>query len=279
MKKIITVLILIAAICLLSAGTVFADTSTSQTFYIANENITVYVVSNNAYQPAFVIPKSYYFRTLSANGEYTAIVYNKNTDNSVSLYVTTSDLNSKASVTKDNVNDDNAYYGIAIANAKPNETTEDGKDVWFYNPGTLTQESKSSYTTINNILGAYQYGNTSYFSAIVTVSSQTKVLLYKAIDTNNPSFTLASIPLHQITIDRNNAQNEGAVTTPDDGNSGSTQNNVIRNVMIAVICILCVLVIFLIFRPTKNAKNRYEMENRENAEDNRYDNNGYSDRR
>lgn len=275
MKKILTVLILIAAICLLSAGTVFADTSTSQTFYIANENITVYVVSNNAYQPAFVIPKSYYFRTLSANGEYTAIVYNKNTDNSVSLYVTTADLNSKASVTKDNVNDDNAYYGIAIANAKPQDTGE----VMFYNPGTLTEEIKSSYVTVNKVLGVYQYDNTTYFSAIVTAGSQTKVLLYKAIDTNNPSFTLASIPLHQITIDRNNAQNEGAVTTPDDGNSGSTQNNVIRNVMIAVICILCVLVIFLIFRPTKNAKNRYEMENRENAEDNRYDNNGYSDRR
>lgn len=275
MKKILTVLILIAAICLLSAGTVFADTSTSQTFYIANENITVYVVSNNAYQPAFVIPKSYYFRTLSANGEYTAIVYNKNTDNSVSLYVTTADLNSKASVTKDNVNDDNAYYGIAIANAKPQDTGE----VMFYNPGTLTGEIKSSYVTVNKVLGVYQYDNTTYFSAIVTAGSQTKVLLYKAIDTNNPSFTLASIPLHQITIDRNNAQNEGAVTTPDDGNSGSTQNNVIRNVMIAVICILCVLVIFLIFRPTKNAKNRYEMENRENAEDNRYDNNGYSDRR
>lgn len=275
MKKILTVLILIAAICLLSAGTVFADTSTSQTFYIANENITVYVVSNNAYQPAFVIPKSYYFRTLSANGEYTAIVYNKNTDNSVSLYVTTSDLNSKASVTKDNVNDDNAYYGIAIANAKPQDTGE----VMFYNPGTLTEEIKSSYVTVNKVLGVYQYDNTTYFSAIVTAGSQTKVLLYKAIDTNNPSFTLASIPLHQITIDRNNAQNEGAITTPDDGNSGSTQNNVIRNVMIAVICILCVLVIFLIFRPTKNAKNRYEMENRENAEDNRYDNNGYSDRR
>lgn len=275
MKKILTVLILIAAICLLSAGTVFADTSTSQTFYIANENITVYVVSNNAYQPAFVIPKSYYFRTLSANGEYTAIVYNKNTDNSVSLYVTTADLNSKASVTKDNVNDDNAYYGIAIANAKPQDTGE----VMFHNPGTLTEEIKSSYVTVNKVLGVYQYDNTTYFSAIVTAGSQTKVLLYKAIDTNNPSFTLASIPLHQITIDRNNAQNEGAVTTPDDGNSGSTQNNVIRNVMIAVICILCVLVIFLIFRPTKNAKNRYEMENRENAEDNRYDNNGYSDRR
>lgn len=275
MKKILTVLILIAAICLLSAGTVFADTSTSQTFYIANENITVYVVSNNAYQPAFVIPKSYYFRTLSANGEYTAIVYNKNTDNSVSLYVTTADLNSKASVTKDNVNDDNAYYGIAIANAKPQDTGE----VMFYNPGTLTEEIKSSYVTVNKVLGVYQYDNTTYFSAIVTAGSQTKVLLYKAIDTNNPSFTLASIPLHQITIDRNNAQNEGAITTPDDGNSGSTQNNVIRNVMIAVICILCVLVIFLIFRPTKNAKNRYEMENRENAEDNRYDNNGYSDRR
>lgn len=275
MKKILTVLILIAAICLLSAGTVFADTSTSQTFYIANENITVYVVSNNAYQPAFVIPKSYYFRTLSANGEYTAIVYNKNTDNSVSLYVTTADLNSKASVTKDNVNDDIAYYGIAIANAKPQDTGE----VMFYNPGTLTEEIKSSYVTVNKVLGVYQYDNTTYFSAIVTAGSQTKVLLYKAIDTNNPSFTLASIPLHQITIDRNNAQNEGAITTPNDGNSGSTQNNVIRNVMIAVICILCVLVIFLIFRPTKNAKNRYEMENRENAEDNRYDNNGYSDRR
>lgn len=234
----------------------------------------MYVVSSNAYQPAFVIPKSYYFRTLSVSGEYTSIVYNKNTDSpTVSLYVLTSDLNSKASTTKDDVTDDNSYFNIAVANARP----QDDVEIWFYNPGTLSQESKSTYVTINKVLGAYLYDNTTYFSAIVTVSSQTKVLLYKATDTNNPTFTLASIPLHQITIDKNNAANEGVISTPGNGNNDVTGNNVIRNVMIAVICVMCVLVIFLIFRPTKNAKNRYEMENRERVDDN-YDNNGYGSR-
>ena len=275
MKKIITVCLLLLTVCLLTTGIAVADTLTGgQTFYISNENITVYVVSSNAYQPAFVIPKSYYFRTLSVSGEYTSIVYNKNTDSpTVSLYVLTSDLNSKASTTKDDVTDDNSYYNIAVANAKP----QDDVEIWFYNPGTLSEEIKSTYVTINKVLGAYQYDKTTYFSALVTVGSQTKVLLYIATDTNNPTFTLASIPLHQITIDKNNAANEGVISTPGNGNNDITGNNVIRNVMIAVICVMCVLVIFLIFRPTKNAKNRYEMENRERVDDN-YDNNGYGSR-
>lgn len=276
MKKLIAVCLLILTVCLLSTGVAVADTSTgAQTFYIANENITVYVVSSNAYQPAFVIPKSYYFRTLSVNGEYTSIVYGKNTDSpAVSLYVLNSDLSSKASATTDDVTDDTAYYNIAVANARPNE----GVELWFYNPGILTQESKSTYTTVNKVLGVYQYDKTTYFAAITTVSTQTKVLLYKASDTNNPTFTLASIPLHQITIDRNNAENEGVISTPGSGNADATGNNVIRNVMIAVICVMCVLVIFLIFRPTKNAKNRYELENRERYDDNYDDNNGYGNR-
>ena len=276
MKKLITVCLLILTVCLLMTGVAVADTSTgAQTFYIANENITVYVVSSNAYQPAFVIPKSYYFRTLSVSGEYTSIVYGKNTDTpAVSLYVLNSDLGSKASATTDDVTDDTAYYNIAVANARPIE----GVEVMFYNPGTLDEEIKSTYVTVNKVLGVYQYDKTTYFSAIVTVSSQTKVLLYKATDTNNPTFTLASIPLHRITVDRNNAANEGVISTPGTGNTDVTGNNVIRNVMIAVICVMCVLVIFLIFRPTKNAKNRYELENRERADDNYDDYNGYGNR-
>ncbi len=276
MKKLITVCLLILTVCLLMTGVAVADTSTgAQTFYIANENIPVYVVSSNAYQPAFVIPKSYYFRTLSVSGEYTSIVYGKNTDTpAVSLYVLNSDLGSKASATTDDVTDDTAYYNIAVANARPIE----GVEVMFYNPGTLDEEIKSTYVTVNKVLGVYQYDKTTYFSAIVTVSSQTKVLLYKATDTNNPTFTLASIPLHRITVDRNNAANEGVISTPGTGNTDVTGNNVIRNVMIAVICVMCVLVIFLIFRPTKNAKNRYELENRERADDNYDDYNGYGNR-
>ena len=276
MKKLITVCLLILTVCLLMTGVAVADTSTgAQTFYIANENITVYVVSSNAYQPAFVIPKSYYFRTLSVSGEYTSIVYGKNTDTpAVSLYVLNSDLGSKASATTDDVTDDTAYYNIAVANARPIE----GVEVMFYNPGTLDEEIKSTYVTVNKVLGVYQYDKMTYFSAIVTVSSQTKVLLYKATDTNNPTFTLASIPLHQITVDRNNEANEGVISTPGTGNTDVTGNNVIRNVMIAVICVMCVLVIFLIFRPTKNAKNRYELENRERADDNYDDYNGYGNR-
>lgn len=275
MKKIFTVCILIAAVCLLSAGTVFADTQSSgQTFYIANENITVYTSTSGASpQPAFIIPKSYYFRTLQTSGEYTSIVYNKNTDYSVSLYVLTADLESKAKVTTDSVTDDNAYYNIPTADVVLNN-----KDTTlFYKPGNLNEyDTKGEYVTeIKRILGVYQYGNTVYFTSIV--NSTNKVLLFKAVDTNRTDFSLASIPLHQITIDRNNAANEGVISTPGEGNSDATQNNVIRNVMIAIICIMCVLVIFLIFRPTKNAKNRYELENRENAENNRYD--GYDDRR
>lgn len=269
MKKILTVCILIAALCLLTTGTVYADTqSGGQTYYIANENITVYTASGgNSYQPAFIIPKSYYFRTLSADGDYTLISYNGNTDYSIRLAVSNSDLTSKASVTKDEVTDSNAGYKIIDLTLNDKNTTH------FYAPGDLTTHAATGdfVSQIDTVLGVYQASsNTVYFALIVSAPSY-KVLLVKAEDTNKMSFNLSNIPLHQITIDRNNAQNEGVISTPGEGNADTTGNNVIRNVMIAVICIMCVLVIFLIFRPTKNAKNRYEMENRENAEADRHD--------
>lgn len=276
MKKLIAVCLLILTVCLLSTGVAAADTSTgAQTFYIANENITVYVVSSNAYQPAFVIPKSYYFRTLSASGDYTSIVYNRNTDYSISLYVLTSELESKAAVTTDSVTDDTAYYNIPTSNVQLNEKD----NTPMYIPGKLEIQTTTSYfVTLNRILGAYQSNGCVYYTAVATSNNQYLVVMFKAADTNNATFSLASIPLHQITIDRNNAENEGVISTPDSGNTDATGNNVIRNVMIAVICVMCVLVIFLIFRPTKNAKNRYELENRERYDDNYDNNNGYGNR-
>ena len=272
MKKILTVCILIAAVFLLATGTVFADTqSGGQTYYIANENITVYTSPDEgAYKPAFIIPKSYYFQTLQTEGNYVSICYNLNDEYSVDLYILKSDFNSKASVSKDDLTNYVPYYNIELLSAKPQD---DVKDVYLYNPGTLTPEIKTIYANIERILGVYldTKENSVYFTAIVKISDITRVLLYKAIDTNNPSFNLSSITLHQITVEKNNAENEGVISTPGDGNADVGGNNVIRNVMIAVICIMCVLVIFLIFRPTKNAKNRYEMENRENAERDRYD--------
>ena len=266
MKKIALICLLIIAVCLLSAGTAFADTQASggQTFYIANENLTVYVASGEGYQAAFVIPKTYYFRTLSNNGNYTSIVYNKNTDYGISLYVMTSDLENKAAVTKDAVTDEKAYYNIPVADV----VLSDKNSTNFYKPDNLIEYNTKgeNISEIRRILGVYQYGNEVYFSAVVNVNSTNKLMLFKATETNRADFTLASIPLHEITIDKNNAQNEGVISTPGGSNTDVTGNNVIRNVMIAVICILCVLVVFLIFRPTKNAKNRYEMDNRENAD-------------
>ena len=274
MKKIITVTILILAVCLLCAGTAFADTTSGQTFYIASKDLTVYVYDSGVPQPAFVIPESYYFRVLSTDSSYSEISYAKSDlYTGIKLYVSNNDLGQYAKVTDDKVTDDNAYYNIPVANATPIN-----KDVWLCTPGTLSNESKYSYATINSVLGAYQSGTTTYFAAIVEISEQKSVLLYKAVDTNNADFRIDSIPLHQITVDRNEQQNQGIISTPGSGNTDVTKNNVIRNVMIAVICVLCVLVIFLIFRPTKNAKNRYELENRERAQGG-YNNPRYGDPR
>ena len=269
MKKIVTVCILILTICLLCAGTVFADTQTNdgQTFYIAKEDITVYVYSDGAPKPGFIIPKTYYFRTLSNNGDYTSIAYNNtNSAYSVSLYLKTSDIASKAAVTTDSVTDETAYFDLTF--------TVENKTALYYKPGNLdSSPTTGEYVIMRDFLGVYQYGNSVYFATVVESNSNFSVMLVNAADTSKMSFTLAQIPLHQNTIDRNNAENEGVISTPGEGNTDATKNNVIRNVMIAVICIMCVLVIFLIFRPTKNAKNRYELDNRENAE------RGYNDPR
>lgn len=279
MKKIISVLILVAAVCILCTGTAFAATTGAdgQTFYIATDDITVYVRSTDGiYQPAFIIPESYYFRTLSQDGEYVSIVYNNNIDYSISLYVRSSDMQSSATVTKDNVTDSNAGY-------KLNDLQITNKsEILFYAPGNLDKHvaTYDFVTEYNSFLGIYQSGNTVYFTEIVTAPTY-KVLMFEAKDTNYMSFNRSSIPLHEITIDRNNAENEGVISTPTDGTGETGQNNVIRNVMIAIICIMCVIVIFLIFRPTKNAKNRYEMDNRENADNGKYGDNNrrYDDER
>lgn len=269
MKKILTVCILIAAVFLLATGTVFADTqSGGQTYYIANENITVYTSPDGgAYQPAFIIPQSYYFRTLATSGEYTLISYNGNADYSITLAVLTSDLNAKASVSNDDVTDSTAGYKIIDLTLNNKQTT------LFYAPGNLETHAATGdfVTQIDSVLGVYRASNNKIYFALIASAPYYKVLLVEASATNKAAFTMSSIPLHQITVEKNNAENEGVISTPGDGNADVGGNNVIRNVMIAVICIMCVLVIFLIFRPTKNAKNRYEMENRENAERDRYD--------
>lgn len=269
MKKILTVCILIAAIFLLATGTVFADTqSGGQTYYIANENITVYTSADGgAYQPALVIPKSYYFRTLATSGDYTLIAYNGNADYSITLAVMTSDLSAKASVSKDNVTDSTAGYKIKDL------TLTNKKTAKFYTPGDLeTHAIIGEYVSqIDAVLGVYLASDNNIYFALIASAPSYKVFLVDASETNKSAFTLSSIPLHQITVDKNNAENEGVISTPGEGNTDVGSNNVIRNVMIAVICIMCVLVIFLIFRPTKNAKNRYEMENREKADSDRYD--------
>lgn len=272
MKKIITVCLLLLTVCLLTTGIAAADTFTGgQTFYIANENITVYVNTDGTPQPAFIIPKSYYFRTLQNNGEYTSIVYN-NTDPAYSfvLYIKTSDLETKSSITEDKVTDKEAFFDLSF--------TIENTAAPYYKPGNFSSSpTTSEFVKYCDFLGVYQFDGVVYFAVVVESTSNYSVMLIKASDTSKTTFSLASIPLHQITIDKNNAANEGVISTPGNGNNDITGNNVIRNVMIAVICVMCVLVIFLIFRPTKNAKNRYEMENRERVDDN-YDNNGYGSR-
>lgn len=270
MKKILTVCILIFAVFLLAGGTVFADTQSggNQTYYIANENITVYTSPDGgAYQPAFVIPKSYYFRALATSGDYTLISYNGNGDYSITLAVLTSDMNAKASASKDEVTDSTAGYKIIDLTLTNKQTT------YFYAPGNLeTHVATGDFVSqIDTVLGVYQASNNKMYFTVIASAPSYKVLLVEASATNKAAFTMASIPLHQITVEKNNAENEGVISTPGEGNTDVGGNNVIRNVMIAVICIMCVLVIFLIFRPTKNAKNRYEMENRENADPDRYD--------
>lgn len=267
MKKIITVTILILAVCLLCAGTAFADTTSGQTFYIASKDLTVYVYDSGVPQPAFVIPESYYFRVLSTDSSYNEISYAKSDlYTGIKLYVSNSDLGQYAKVTDDKVTDDNAFFDLSF--------TIEQTPALFYKPGNLVSSSTTSeFVILRNFLGVYQYGNSTYFATVVESNSNFSVMLINAIDTSKMSFTLAQIPLHKNTIDRNEQQNQGIISTPGDGNTDVTKNNVIRNVMIAVICVLCVLVIFLIFRPTKNAKNRYELENRERAQG------GYNDPR
>ncbi len=273
MKKIFTVTVLMIVVCLLCAGTAFADTSSGsgQTYYIANENITAYVYTDGVPQPAFIIPKSYYFRTVNINGEYTSVVYN-NLDQTyaVTVYLKTSDVSSKASVTDDSVTDENAFFDLSFT--LKNEAAP------YYKPGNLTTSpTTAEFVDLRDFLGVYQSDNVVYFACVVESRTGFSVMLVKAEDTSLMSYNVSTIPLHQNTIDKNNAANEGIISTPGEGNADVTGNNVIRNVMIAVICVMCVLVIFLIFRPTKNAKNRYEMDNRENAENGRND--GYDDRR
>jgi len=280
MKKIISVLILVAAVCMLCTGTAFAATTGAdgQTFYIATDDITVYVRSTDgSYPPALIIPESYYFKVKSNGSEYTEIVYAKSDLYSgIQLFIKTTDFESKSDETSDPVTETNYYYEIKDPVPQPVND-----DVYFLNPGTYSDEMKSKYVKIDKIIGTYQDSGNAYFTAIVTISDQKLVLMFRAIDSNRPSFTLSSIPLHEITIDRNNAENEGVISTPTDGTGETGQNNVIRNVMIAIICIMCVIVIFLIFRPTKNAKNRYEMDNRENADNGKYGDNNrrYDDER
>lgn len=272
MKKIALICILILTICLLCSSFAFAETPTQQTFYIANENVNVYASINNSWYQSLIIPKSYYFRVLTQGPEYSEIVYNKNTDYGVKLYVKTSDINSKCSVTKDEVSDDTAFYSIPDVNIT-------AENPYFYTPDNMNEGFRFRNYKVERVLGVMTYNNQIFFAGLQSEDSVFGIYMFKATDTNKTDFSLAAIPLHPNTVANNNNQGDDIISTPSDDVTNPVQNNVIRNIMIAVICVLCVLVIFLIFRPTKNAKNRYEMDARENP-DRRYDDpNGGYDRR
>lgn len=255
MKKITIAVLLLSIIITLCAEVTFAQEGDS-TYYIANEDVTVYYYQDSKYTPFFTIKQSYYFRIKNSVGDYTSIVYNNNEKYNFQLYVLTSDINSLCSNTDDEVTDSTAYYNIAdLSLPSP-----------IYTGGT----PNISISEIEHTFGAITTQGKTMFATLVKIGEDIYPLMIDCADTSKPEFSLNTVPLHPITVEKNEQSQGDIISTPSDDLTPTAQNNLIRNIMIAIICVLCVIVIFLIFKPTKNAKNRYEMDSREQDD---YDNN------
>ena len=270
MKKTIVVMLLTAILtaCLIGGlGAVSAETQ----LYVAVSDLDVYVSGNGSYVKAFQIPKTYYFTSSgAAEGGYMRITYGSAEGDD--LYVRSSDVAASAQTSDDDLSAD-PNNGAYIADGLT--VSADG-DVTVRFPGYSESRSlPGSEITLTRFYGIYTgtgengdlSGSYVYVGFTYTIGSNTlsDSALIAVAATNRPTLTINTVTPHPNSVIEDDPSDpvidnpDGDATVPDD-------NNVTRNIMIALICVLCVVVIFLIFRPTKNKKDRYELSDDDRTE-------------
>lgn len=270
MKKTIVVMLLtsILTACLIGGlGAVSAETQ----LYVAVSDLDVYVLRNGSYVKAFQIPKTYYFTSSgAAEGGYMRITYGSAEGDD--LYVRSSDVAASAQTSDDDLSAD-PNNGAYIADGLT--VSADG-DVTVRFPGYSESRSlPGSEITLTRFYGIYTgtgengdlSGSYVYVGFTYTIGSNTlsDSALIAVAATNRPTLTINTVTPHPNSVIEDDPSDpvidnpDGDATVPDD-------NNVTRNIMIALICVLCVIVIFLIFRPTKNKKDRYELSDDDRTE-------------
>lgn len=272
MKKTIVVMLLTAILtaCLIGGlGAVSAETQ----LYVAVSDLDVYVSRNGSYVKAFQIPKTYYFTSSgAAEGGYMRITYGSAEGDD--LYVRSSDVAASAQTSDDDLSADpnNGAY-IADGLTIPTDGITQLKVIFLGN--NQFQDLNFTSFSVNRIYGIYtgtgENGDISgtyiYVDFTYTYGSNTipESALIAVAATNRPTLTINTVTPHPNSVIEDDPSDpvidnpDGDATVPDD-------NNVTRNIMIALICVLCVIVIFLIFRPTKNKKDRYELSDDDRTE-------------
>ena len=270
MKKTIVVLLLTAILtaCLIGgSGAVSAETQ----LYVAVSDLDVYVSRNGSYVKAFQIPKTYYFTSSgAAEGGYMRITYGSAEGDD--LYVRSSDVAASAQTSDDDLSAD-PNNGAYIADGLT-VSADGGVTVRFPGDSASTPLPVSEITLTRfygiytgtgengDLSGSYVYVGFTYTIGSNTLSDSA---LIAVAATNRPTLTINTVTPHPNSVIEDDPSDpvidnpDGDATVPDD-------NNVTRNIMIALICVLCVVVIFLIFRPTKNKKDRYELSDDDRTE-------------
>ena len=270
MKKTIVVMLLTAILtaCLIGGlGAVSAETQ----LYVAVSDLDVYVSRNGSYVKAFQIPKTYYFTSSgAAEGGYMRITYGSAEGDD--LYVRSSDVAASAQTSDDDLSAD-PNNGAYIADGLT--VSADGSVTVRFPGDSASTPLPVSEITLTRFYGIYTgtgengdlSGSYVYVGFTYTIGSNTlsDSALIAVAATNRPTLTINTVTPHPNSVIEDDPSDpvvdnpDGDATVPDD-------NNVTRNIMIALICVLCVVVIFLIFRPTKNKKDRYELSDDDRTE-------------
>lgn len=270
MKKTIVVMLLTAILtaCLIGGlGAVSAETQ----LYVAVSDLDVYVLRNGSYVKVFQIPKTYYFTSSgAAEGGYMRITYGSAEGDD--LYVRSSDVAASAQSSDDDLSAD-PNNGAYIADGLT--VSADGSVTVRFPGDSASTQLPVSEITLTRFYGIYTgtgengdlSGSYVYVGFTYTIGSNTlsDSALIAVAATNRPTLTINTVTPHPNSVIEDDPSDpvidnpDGDATVPDD-------NNVTRNIMIALICVLCVIVIFLIFRPTKNKKDRYELSDDDRTE-------------
>lgn len=262
-RKFLLLVLIIGAIvtCVCMPASVFAA---DNPYYVVSQDLMLYApMSGDATQPdtnspVMTIPDTYYFKPSQTTVTVADVVYVAIEYDGRNYFVKQAEMQAQSHASKapaDKITHPafSAKYVTEIADLAP-QVSEQKIDIYSSAP---TSEAESDVSLVYSdsdrfeFYGLYNNGTKTYVYGYITFTSKPQF-------SGNYYFDVAQSTHPDLTIDKVKdcqhaaleSASGGDPNTPDPNDpANNAQNDIVRNILIAVIVVLCVAVVFLIFKP------------------------------